>query len=233
MMWQCRTFPRIAVLGILRFLSSINVLLNSGVDAQNPSSVDEESRSGSDSKGPVIGVDFGSCYSSVGIFKNGHVEIIPNDQGNRITPSYITFAEDQWFVGETAKQRHEDDKSKVFDFKRMLGRRFEDSVVQAELQDLAYSVVEHAGKPAILAKKPGEETATAMGMEELCATVLARMKETAENHLGHQVTSAVVSVPAFFGDAQRQAVKDASSIAGLSVLRLINSPTAAALAYGS
>merc|ERR1712125_301963 len=166
-----------------------------------------------------------------GIFKNGRVEIIPNDQGNRITPSYVAFSEDERFIGEAAKNQATVNPSQtIFDVKRLIGRRFQDSTVQKDLKLLPYEIVNKDGKPMIGVKFKGEEKV--MAPEEVSSMVLTKMKETAENHLGLEVRHAVITVPAYFNDAQRQATKDAGAIAGLNVLRIINEPTAAAIAYG-
>merc|ERR1712125_159445 len=166
-----------------------------------------------------------------GIFKNGRVEIIPNDQGNRITPSYVAFSEDERFIGEAAKNQATVNPSQtIFDVKRLIGRRFQDSTVQKDLKLLPYEIVNKDGKPMIGVEFKGEEKV--MAPEEVSSMILTKMKETAENHLGQEVRHAVITVPAYFNDAQRQATKDAGAIAGLNVLRIINEPTAAAIAYG-
>merc|ERR1712232_163462 len=173
----------------------------------------------------------GTTYSCVGIFKNGRVEIIPNDQGNRITPSYVAFSEDERLIGEAAKNQATVNPSQtIFDVKRLIGRRFKDSTVQKDLKLLPYEIVNKDGKPMIGVEFKGEEKV--MAPEEVSSMILTKMKETAENHLGQEVRHAVITVPAYFNDAQRQATKDAGAIAGLNVLRIINEPTAAAIAYG-
>ena len=181
--------------------------------------------------GPVIGVDLGTTYSCVGIYKNGRVEILPNDQGNRITPSYVAFADDERLTGEAAKnQATVNPTQTLFDVKRLMGRRFKDSTVQKDMKLLPYRIVEKDGKPMIGVKVRGMEKL--MPPEEVSSMVLTKMKETAENYLGQEVSNAVVTVPAYFNNAQRQATKDAGAIAGLNVLRIVNEPTAAAIAYG-
>mmetsp|Transcript_36699 Transcript_36699/g.86039 ORF Transcript_36699/g.86039 Transcript_36699/m.86039 type:complete len:653 (-) Transcript_36699:329-2287(-) len=181
--------------------------------------------------GPVIGIDLGTTYSCVGIYKNGRVEILANDQGNRITPSYVAFADDERLIGEAAKNQATVNPSQtLFDVKRLIGRRFKDSALQSDLKMLPFKVEEKAGKPMISAKVKGEEKL--MAPEEVSSMVLTKMKETAENYLGKEVKHAVITVPAYFNDAQRQATKDAGQIAGLNVVRIINEPTAAAIAYG-
>jgi len=182
--------------------------------------------------GTVIGIDLGTTYSCVGVFKNGRVEIIPNDQGNRITPSYVAFTADgERLIGDAAKnQLTTNPENTVFDAKRLIGREFSESSVQQDLKYFPFKVVEKSSKPYI-------EVATSQGTkafspEEISAMVLGKMKEVAEAYLGKKVTHAVVTVPAYFNDAQRQATKDAGVIAGLNVMRIINEPTAAAIAYG-
>merc|ERR1719517_402258 len=182
-------------------------------------------------EGPVVGIDLGTTYSCVGIYKNGHVEIIPNDQGNRITPSYVSFSDDERLIGEAAKNQATINPSQtLFDVKRLIGRRFKDSTVQKDIKLLPYKISDKGGKPMIGVKVKGEEKLTAP--EEVSSMVLTKMKETAENYLGKEVKHAVVTVPAYFNDAQRQSTKDAGTIAGLNVMRIINEPTAAAIAYG-
>jgi len=181
--------------------------------------------------GPVIGIDLGTTYSCVGIYKNGRVEIIPNDQGNRITPSYVAFTEDERLIGEAAKNQATVNPSQtLFDVKRLIGRRFKDSTVQKDIKLLPFKIVDVSGKPQISVNVNGAEKT--MPPEEVSSMVLVKMKETAENYLGKEVKHAVVTVPAYFNDAQRQSTKDAGTISGMNVLRIINEPTAAAIAYG-
>jgi len=181
--------------------------------------------------GPVIGIDLGTTYSCVGIYKNGRVEIIPNDQGNRITPSYVAFSDDERLIGEAAKNQATVNPSQtLFDVKRLIGRRFRDSTVQKDIKLLPYNIVDQGGKPQITVKVNGEQKI--MAPEEVSSMVLVKMKETAENYLGQEVKHAVITVPAYFNDAQRQSTKDAGAISGMNVLRIINEPTAAAIAYG-
>jgi heat shock protein 5 len=181
--------------------------------------------------GPVIGIDLGTTYSCVGIYKNGRVEIIPNDQGNRITPSYVAFTEDERLIGEAAKnQATVNPAQTLFDVKRLIGRRFKDSTVQKDIKLLPFEIVDVGSKPQISVKVNGEKKT--MPPEEVSSMVLVKMKETAENYLGKEVKHAVITVPAYFNDAQRQSTKDAGTISGMNVLRIINEPTAAAIAYG-
>ena len=185
-----------------------------------------------DEMGTVIGIDLGTTYSCVGVFKNGRVEIIANDQGNRITPSYVAFtAEGERLIGDAAKnQLTTNPENTVFDAKRMIGREWSDSAVQHDIKYFPFKVVEKQSKPHVeLTTQEGNKIFAA---EEISAMVLVKMKETAEAYLGKKVTHAVVTVPAYFNDAQRQATKDAGAIAGLTVMRIINEPTAAAIAYG-
>ncbi len=189
--------------------------------------------------GPVIGIDLGTTYSCVGIYKNGGVEIIPNDQGNRITPSYVAFPPDSdesgetesKLVGEAAKnQATINPEQTIFDIKRLIGRRYADKSVQSDKKLLPFQIVDKSSKPFVRVKVKGESKD--LSPEEVSAMILGRMKETAENYLGKDVGHAVVTVPAYFSDAQRQATKDAGTISGLNVLRIVNEPTAAAIAYG-
>uniref|UniRef100_A0A8C0TA47 Endoplasmic reticulum chaperone BIP n=1 Tax=Canis lupus familiaris TaxID=9615 RepID=A0A8C0TA47_CANLF len=183
--------------------------------------------------GTVVGIDLGTTYSCVGVFKNGRVEIIANDQGNRITPSYVAFTpEGERLIGDAAKnQLTSNPENTVFDAKRLIGRTWNDPSVQQDIKFLPFKVVEKKTKPYIQVDIGGGQTKT-FAPEEISAMVLTKMKETAEAYLGKKVTHAVVTVPAYFNDAQRQATKDAGTIAGLNVMRIINEPTAAAIAYG-
>lgn len=181
--------------------------------------------------GPVVGIDLGTTYSCVGIYKQGRVEIIPNDQGNRITPSYVAFDGDSRLVGEAAKQQATTNPEQtVYDAKRLIGRRFSDRTVQEDRKHWPFRVVDVEGKPMISVDVKGKVKKFAA--EEISALVLTKMKEISESYLGKPVKHAVVTVPAYFNDAQRSATKDAGAIAGLNVLRIINEPTAAAIAYG-
>jgi len=178
------------------------------------------------SMGTVIGIDLGTTYSCVGVFKNGRVEIIANDQGNRITPSYVAFTDDR-LVGDAAKNQATINPEKtIFDVKRLIGRKFNDKSVQADKKLVPYEIVDKDSKPYV---KVGSDT---FAPEEISAMILQKMKVTAETFLGKEIENAVVTVPAYFNDAQRQATKDAGTISGMSVERIINEPTAAAIAYG-
>ncbi|XP_052454592.1 endoplasmic reticulum chaperone BiP [Carassius gibelio] len=183
--------------------------------------------------GTVIGIDLGTTYSCVGVFKNGRVEIIANDQGNRITPSYVAFTtEGERLIGDAAKnQLTSNPENTVFDAKRLIGRTWGDSTVQQDIKYFPFKVIEKKNKPHIQLDIGSGQMKT-FTPEEISAMVLTKMKETAEAYLGERVIHAVVTVPAYFNDAQRQATKDAGTIAGLNVLRIINEPTAAAIAYG-
>ncbi|CAG8560554.1 9367_t:CDS:1 [Cetraspora pellucida] len=179
----------------------------------------------------VIGIDLGTTYSCVAVHINGRVEILANDQGNRITPSYVAFTDEERLVGDAAKnQAANNPTNTVFDAKRLIGRRFSDKEVQNDMRHFPFKVIDKDGKPAIQVQVKGEEKT--FTPEEISAMVLGKMKEIAESYLGKKVTHAVVTVPAYFNDAQRQATKDAGTIAGLNVLRIVNEPTAAAIAYG-
>jgi len=181
--------------------------------------------------GPVIGIDLGTTYSCVGIYKNGRVEIIPNDMGNRITPSWVAFTDSERLIGEAAKnQAPLNPENTIFDVKRLIGRKFDDVEVQRDVKLFPYKIVNKDGKPYIKAKVKGEDKV--FSPEEISAMILTKMKEVAEAYLGRKVNDAVVTVPAYFNDAQRQATKDAGTIAGLNVRRIINEPTAAAIAFG-
>ncbi|KAK7896019.1 hypothetical protein WMY93_021344 [Mugilogobius chulae] len=177
--------------------------------------------------GTVVGIDLGTTYSCVGVFKNGRVEIIANDQGNRITPSYVAFtSEGERLIGDAAKnQLTSNPENTVFDAKRLIGR-----IWGIPLSSRTSNTC-HSSKPHIQIDIGGGTIKT-FAPEEISAMVLTKMKETAEAYLGKKVTHAVVTVPAYFNDAQRQATKDAGTIAGLNVMRIINEPTAAAIAYG-
>ena len=182
--------------------------------------------------GTVIGIDLGTTYSCVGVYKDGRVEIIANDQGNRITPSYVAFTEEgERLIGDAAKnQLTSNPKNTVFDAKRLIGRTWGEKSVQSDKKFFPFALVEQKGKPHVSVAVNGKKETFAP--EEISAMVLTKMKDTAETYLGHKVTHAVVTVPAYFNDAQRAATKDAGTIAGLNVMRIINEPTAAAIAYG-
>jgi heat shock protein 5 len=181
--------------------------------------------------GPVIGIDLGTTYSCVGIVKKGRVEIIANDQGNRITPSWVAFTDTERLIGEAAKnQASMNPENTVFDVKRIMGRKWEDPEVQRDVKVFPYKLMDKGGKPVIEVLFKGEKKQ--FTPEEISAMILTKMKEIAEAYLGQKVTDAVITVPAYFNDAQRQATKDAGLISGLNVRRIINEPTAAAIAYG-
>lgn len=178
-----------------------------------------------------IGIDLGTTFSCVGVYKNGKVEIIANDQGNRTTPSFVSFTSEERLIGEASKSSAAGNpKNTVYDAKRLIGRNFNDQTVQDEMKHLSYSVINKNSKPAIEVEYRNERKQ--FTPEEISSMILHKMKEVAEAYLGEPVKDAVITVPAYFNDAQRQATKDAGAIAGLNVLRIINEPTAAAIAYG-
>lgn len=185
--------------------------------------------------GPCIGIDLGTTYSCVAVWRNGRVEICPNEQGNRITPSYVAFLPDSTrLIGDAAKnQASQNPTQTIYDAKRLIGRKFNDYTVQNDLKLVPFLIISDSqGKPRIQINNDGNEKKKTFSPEEISGMILRRMKETAESFLGQSIHRAVVTVPAYFNDAQRQATKDAGTIAGLTIERVINEPTAAAIAYG-
>ncbi|KAG8835587.1 Heat shock protein sks2 [Serendipita sp. 411] len=179
----------------------------------------------------AVGIDLGTTYSCVGVWQNDRVEIIANDQGNRTTPSYVAFSTEERLIGDAAKnQAAMNPTNTVFDAKRLIGRRFDDPEVKKDMIHWPFTVVDKEGSPFIQVQYLGEEKT--FSPQEISAMVLSKMKEISEAKLGKTVQKAVVTVPAYFNDSQRLATKDAGIIAGLDVLRIINEPTAAAIAYG-
>merc|ERR1712172_348910 len=180
----------------------------------------------------AVGIDLGTTYSCVGTGEHGKVEVIANDQGNRTTPSYVAFTDTERLIGDAAKnQVAMNPTNTIFDAKRLIGRKFDDQTVQHDIKLWPFNVDKDSGdKPRLEVDFKCEKKS--FTPEEISAMILTKMKETAEAHLGHPVKDAVVTVPAYFNDSQRQATKDAGVISGLNILRIINEPTAAAIAYG-
>ena len=180
---------------------------------------------------PAVGIDLGTTYSCVGVFRDDRIEIIANDQGNRTTPSFVAFTDTERLIGDAAKnQVAMNPHNTVFDAKRLIGRRYGDAEVQSDMKHWPFKIIEKNGKPVIEVEFKGETKE--FTPEEISSMVLVKMREVAEAYLGGTVNNAVVTVPAYFSDSQRQATKDSGLIAGLNVLRIINEPTAAAIAYG-
>ncbi|CDO93699.1 unnamed protein product [Kluyveromyces dobzhanskii CBS 2104] len=181
--------------------------------------------------GTVIGIDLGTTYSCVAVMKNGKTEILANEQGNRITPSFVSFTDDERLIGDSAKnQAASNPQNTIFDVKRLIGLQYDDPTVQRDIKHLPYTIVNKGNKPYVEVTIKGEKKQ--FTPEEISGMILGKMKQIAEDYLGKKVTHAVVTVPAYFNDAQRQATKDAGAIAGLNILRIVNEPTAAAIAYG-
>jgi len=199
------------------FILLFIILLTSGIKEKN--------------FGTVIGIDLGTTYSCVGIFQNGKVEIITNEQGNRITPSYVAFTDSERLIGDAAKNQVSlNPENTIYDAKRLIGRKYSDPSVKADMKFWPFKVINKDGKPYINVQFKKKKMSFAA--EEISAMVLTKMKNIVETYLGTKITHAVVTVPAYFDDSQRQATKDAGVISGMNILRIINEPTAAAIAYG-
>lgn len=212
---------------LLVFLSVVLPFFN----ASSGVALADASGDASEDYGTVIGIDLGTTYSCVGVMQNGKVEILANDQGHRITPSYVAFTENERLIGDAAKnQAASNVNNTIFDVKRLIGLEYTDKIVQSEKRKLPYKVTKKGNMPVVSVEVAGEEKT--FTPEEISAMILGKMKSVAEDYLGKKVTHAVVTVPAYFNDAQRQATKNAGTIAGLNILRVINEPTAAAIAYG-
>jgi L1 cell adhesion molecule like protein len=179
----------------------------------------------------AIGIDLGTTNSCVGIYRDGRVEIIANDQGNRTTPSFVSFTSEERLIGDPAKTiAASNAKNTVYDAKRLIGRNYNDSHMKEEMKHFSYDIIDKNNKPIIEVEYKNEKKQ--FTPEEISSMILYKMKEISESFLGETVTDAVITVPAYFNDSQRQATKDAGVIAGLNVLRIINEPTASAIAYG-
>ena len=179
----------------------------------------------------AIGIDLGTTYSCVGVYRDGNVEIIANDSGNRTTPSYVSFNDKERLIGDSAKNAASTNtKNTIFDAKRLIGRDYNDPILQKDLKHFPFRVIDDSNKPKIQVTYKDEQKK--FTPEEISSMILVKMKTIAEEYLGKDVKDAVITVPAYFNDSQRQATKDAGVIAGLNVLRIINEPTAAAIAYG-
>ena len=179
----------------------------------------------------AIGIDLGTTFSAVGYYNQGQVEIIANDQGNRTTPSYVSFTDTERLIGDAARNTAvQNPINTVYEVKRLMGLNYDDESVQSDIKYFNYNVVNKNNKPIVQVQFMGEQKE--FSPEEISAMILTKMRSVAEDFLGQKVVNAVITVPAWFSDAQRQATKDAGVIAGLNVLRIINEPTAAAIAYG-
>ena len=181
-------------------------------------------------KGILFGIDLGTTYSCVWVFQRGKVEIIADDQGNRTTASYVAFTDTERLIGDAAKnQVAMNPNNTVFDAKRLIGRRFDDPIVRSDMKLWPFKVVSDRGKPKVQVEYKGE---TKTYPEEVSSMVLVKMREISDAFLGHKVNNAVITVPAYFNDSQRQATEDAGVIAGLNVFRVISEPTAIRLWSG-
>lgn len=213
---------KFALISIILLFSTNFILVNSTIKESILDILDSDL---------VIGIDLGTTYSCVGVFRKGQVEIIQNELGNRITPSVVAFTDEERLVGESAKnQASLNPERTIFSVKRLIGRKYSDKEVQNDKKLLPYKVVKKDGNPYVEVTVKGEKKL--YSPEEISSFILIKMKQIAENFLGKEVKNAVITVPAYFNDSQRQSTKDAGLISGLNVLRIINEPTAGAIAYG-
>ena len=178
-----------------------------------------------------IGIDLGTTFSCIGVYRNASVEIIPNEKGDRTTPSIVSFLDNEIYVGEqTEYKRIKDPKNKVYAVKRIIGRNFDDAEVQEDIKNFSYKVIsDNNGRPLIEVNSNGTKK---YSPEQISAKILNKLKESAESFLGQKIKKVVITVPAYFTERQKQATKNAGEIAGLEVIKIINEPTAASLAYG-
>ncbi|KAK3943671.1 glucose-regulated protein [Diplogelasinospora grovesii] len=228
------TFALLVVLLLFCPLAAATVAGNSRDNHNHNTKYDTKSSDSLSTDEPIIGIDLGTTYSCVAIMRGGKIEILPNEQGNRITPSYVAFTPDgERLVGDAAKNQYASNPTNnIFDIKRLIGRSFSNPAVKADIKHFPFNVTRGLNDTPLVHVNTSEHTTRTFSPEEISAMILSKMKGVAESYLGHPVKNAVVTVPAYFNDAQRSATRDAGAIAGLNVVRIVNEPTAAALAYG-